>query len=79
MTPDFVSGILQMNEKNCSKMNSKVNEEKSKVVVFKNGHKMKKWEKFNFYGKPLEIVEKFNYLGLTLNWNGKCTEHVKKP
>ena len=58
-------------------MNLKVNEEKSKVVVFRNVHKLKKMEKFSYNGKPIEIVDKYNYLGLTLSWNGKWTEHIK--
>ena len=50
--------------------------EKTKVVIFRNGGKIKSNEKWNLNGHPLEIVDKFVYLGVLLNFNGKyqCTQ-----
>ena len=48
----------------------------TKVVIFRNGGKIKSNEKWNLYGHPLEIVDKFVYLGVLLNFDGKyhCTQ-----
>ena len=43
----------------------------TKVVIFRNAGKVKSNEKWNLNGHPLEIVEKFVYLGVLLNFNSK--------
>ena len=41
---------------------------KQKVVLFRNGGKIKSTEKWNLNGHRLEIVDKFVYLGVLLNF-----------
>ena len=52
----------------------------TKVVIFRNGGKIKSNEKWNLYGHPLEIGDKVVYLGVLLNFNGKyhCTQNHKQ-
>ena len=48
-----------------------VNVEKTKAAIFPNGGKIKSNEKWNLNGHPLEIKDKFVYLVVLLNFNGK--------
>ena len=54
-----------------SECNLSLNVDKTKIVVFRNGGKMKDSEKWYYNGKSLDIVNKFNYLGMLFNFNGK--------
>jgi hypothetical protein len=49
----------------CDDYRLKVNETKSKVVVFKNGGILSNNEKWSYKNKSIEVVNKFNYVGLT--------------
>ena len=54
-----------------SECNLGLNVDKTKIVVFRNGGKMKDSEKWYYNGKSLDIVNQFNYLGMLFNFNGK--------
>ena len=58
----------------CNEWDLKVNIQKTKVLVFRNGGKVKATNKWFYDGSELEIVDSFNYLGLTLYFNGKFTK-----
>ena len=51
----------------------KINADKTKIVVFRNGGIVKKTERWFFDGKPLEIVPFYKYLGVNftpkLSWS----------
>ena len=49
----------------------RVNVEKTKVVVFRNGGKIHHNEHWIYDNVGLEIVNEFKYLGLLFNYNGK--------
>ncbi|XP_033746730.1 uncharacterized protein LOC117331881 [Pecten maximus] len=55
-----------------------VNTSKTKIVVFRNGGKLKDNENWKYDGCVLEIVNEFNYLGVLLNYNGKFKQTQKK-
>jgi hypothetical protein len=51
--------------------NLSVNATKTKIVVFRNGGKMKTNECWIYDNHQIEIVDNFNYLGVVFNYNGK--------
>ena len=58
-----------------TKWNIDVNEHKTKSVVFRNGGKLSRKEKWIYNDDLIEAVDSFNYLGVTLNFNCKFTKH----
>ena len=50
----------------CEKWKLKVNFNKTNVMIFSNG-RIPKNQRFSFDGKLLEIVERFNYLGIVFS------------
>ena len=62
----------------CNKWKLKVNVEKSKIIVFRNGGYLRQSEKYWFEGNPIEVATYFSYLGLLfssrLNWS-KCIDN----
>ena len=48
-----------------------LNVDKTKIMVFRNGGKIKDNERFFYNGRALETVDNFNYLGMLFNYNGK--------
>ena len=55
-----------------------VNTNKTKIVVFRNGGKIRKNEKWFYNGYELEVVNEFNYLGLLFFYNGKFSRAQKR-
>jgi hypothetical protein len=58
----------------CNEWDLKVNINKTKVLVFRRGGKMSPNSKWYYHDSEIEVVDSFNYLGLTLNFNGKFTK-----
>jgi hypothetical protein len=54
----------------CKEWNLKCNLRKSKIVVFKKGGKLKNTERWNIAGQNIEIIDKFKYLGITVENTG---------
>ena len=48
-----------------------VNIDKTKIVIFRNGGLVKDEEKCLYDDVQKDIVNKFTYLGIVLNFNGK--------
>ena len=47
----------------CKKLFLKINEDKTKVMVFRKGGFLGKYEHWHLDGKELEVVNEYNYLG----------------
>ena len=60
------------------KWNLTVNTNKTKVMVFRNGGKLREEDKWYFNGGVLETVDEFNYLGILMNFNGKYRKTQQK-
>ncbi|XP_063420573.1 uncharacterized protein LOC134705786 [Mytilus trossulus] len=54
-----------------SKWSLSVNIAKTKIVVFRKGGKIHDNEKWYYNNQEIEVVDKFSYLGILLNFNGK--------
>ena len=57
-----------------TKWNFTVNVEKTKIVIFRNGRKIRSDEKWFLKGDNISIVDKFMYLGMLINYNGKFND-----
>jgi len=59
--------LLNLLSEFCSKWGLKVNFDKTKVMVYRNGGIIRKGEKFYFNGKLIENVSYYKYLGLIMS------------
>ena len=57
-----------------TKWNLSVNVEKTRIEIFKNGGKIWSDEKWFLNGDNISIVDKFMYLGMLINYNGKFND-----
>ena len=55
----------------------KVNLSKSKIMVFKNGGKLSKYEYWYYGNDKIEVVKKYKYLGVWFAANGKFCLHIQ--
>ena len=49
---------------------SQVNVSKTNIVVFRNGGKIKETEQWFYKGTLIDIMDDFNYLGVSFRYNG---------
>ena len=70
-TVDGLQTMLNSLFNYCSKWNLTVNINKTKVVVFRNGGKLRNDEKWTYNGENIEVVDQYLYLGVMLHYNGK--------
>ena len=70
---------LMLNElkKYCTEWNLKVNEDKSKIMIFRKGRKTRK-EEWQYNGNLLQNVEELKYLGLVIQNNCRWISHGKE-
>ena len=54
----------------CSKWGLEVNISKTKIIVFRERGRVKENEKWYHNHNEIEVVDKFNYLGVVLNYTG---------
>jgi hypothetical protein len=61
----------------CRDWNLRRNVSKFKIMIFKKGGKLKATERWKVNGQSIEVADKFNYLGVTLDstgsWNKQKT------
>ena len=65
----------------CTQWKLKVNLNKTKIIIFSKGKKDYSKYQFKIFGSPIEIVEKYKYLGIIINFNGNfkhAAEHLYK-
>ena len=61
----------------CDKWQLLVNSDKSKVIIFRKGGRLRKYEKFYFKKDNLEIVSSYKYLGVQLSSSGSWYQAQK--
>ena len=78
-TPAGLQSMLHSLSRYTNDWNLKVNVDKTKVVVFRNGGKIRNDEVWFYNGIKLDVVDEFKYLGMLFNYNGKflkTTKHI---
>ena len=70
-SPEGLQKMLNSVHSYTDEWSLRVNVEKTKVVVFRNGGKIHHNEHWIYDNVELEIVNEFKYLGLLFNYNGK--------
>jgi hypothetical protein len=76
---DTVYGLqkrINVLESFCDNYHLSVNLDKSKVIVFKNGGKLSKVEKWYYKGQHLECVPVYKYLGILFSRSLSWSKHV---
>lgn len=58
--------MIKCLERYCQKWNLHVNLDKSKIVIFSNGGKLARNERWWYNGKRIEVVNEYKYLGVIL-------------
>ena len=64
-TPSGLQNQLNCLRDCCVKMGMEVNEDKTKVMVFRKGGHLGKHEKWYYAGKSVNVVKSYTYLGFT--------------
>jgi len=44
-----------------------INLDENKIVVFRKGGHLSRFEKWNYDGTPIEVLNSYNYLGITFS------------
>ncbi|XP_039288517.1 uncharacterized protein LOC120352373 isoform X2 [Nilaparvata lugens] len=69
-------------ERYCGRCNLRANLDKSKVMVFRNGGKMARSEKWTYKNEQIECVNRYKYLGVvltpTLNFEAQVSDKLDK-
>jgi hypothetical protein len=63
--------------KYCEDWCVKCNLNKTKIIVFKKGRRLKKNERWTMHGNNTEVVDEITYLGITLENTGSWEKHTK--
>lgn len=75
---DVLSKMILNLEKYCNLWNLEVNLSKSEVMVFRNGGRLGRREKWYFKGDPIKISPEYNYLGVVFTPKLSFNNHVLK-
>ena len=67
LTPIGLQRKIDLISKYCNKWELRINAEKSKILVVRNGTKHSKREDWYLEGKKLEVVDSIKYLGVNIN------------
>lgn len=54
-----------------------LNVEKTKIMIFRNGGRIRDDEKWFYNNNEVQLVSEFNYLGMLFNYNGKFNKTQK--
>ncbi|XP_075157859.1 uncharacterized protein LOC142231124 [Haematobia irritans] len=61
----------------CKMWSLEVNLSKSEIMVFRNGGKLSRYERWTYNGLEIKIANEFKYLGVTFTPKMKFNKHVK--
>jgi hypothetical protein len=70
--------VIDQMIKYCEDWSVKCNLNKTKIIVFKKGGRLKKNERCTMYGNNIEVEDEITYLGITLENTGSWEKHKKK-
>ena len=61
----------------CIDWDLEVNVENTNIFVFRNAGRARNKETWSFYGKIIEVVDQFTYLGILLNFYSKTVSLIR--
>jgi hypothetical protein len=70
--------MLQAFELYCSKWNLEVNLSKSKIIVFRNGGRLSRHEKWWFRNEEVDVTSQYKYLGMNLTPRLSFAAHFRE-
>jgi hypothetical protein len=76
-SPQELQSMINCLENYCSMWNLKVNLGKSKIIIFRNGGRPARKEKWKFNNTEIEVVKKYKYLGVTLTPTLNFVPHLE--
>ncbi|XP_067131377.1 uncharacterized protein [Centruroides vittatus] len=72
-----LQGFINILDKYLLENNMSLNLMKSKVVVFRNGGKLAKSDKWWFRNDVIQVVSQYKYLGVVFKFNGNYKSHIQ--
>jgi hypothetical protein len=76
--PTVPQRMISKLEKYCENWNLIVNLEKSKIMVFRKGGKLRREEAWKYRNMLVEVTNKYSYLGVELTPKMRYTEHIER-
>ncbi|XP_015115564.1 uncharacterized protein LOC107040136 [Diachasma alloeum] len=73
-----LQSMLNTAEKYFRSNRLEINVNKTKIMVFNRGGRKKKGEKWEIYGREVEVVSRFKYLGFWFSAKNAYGEHIRK-
>lgn len=74
----ILQDMIRNLEKYCINWGMTVNLSKSKILVFRNGGRLSQQERWVFNGAPIDIVGKYEYLGVLFTPKVSYTQHIQE-
>ena len=78
ITPAGLSKQLQVLETYCKRWKLKINVNKTKILICKNGFRKSRHENWVIGGEIIETVNKLQYLGFLISGKGDSKEHIER-
>jgi len=76
--PASLQRMIYVLQEYCELWSLRINVNKSKIVVFKNGGRPAKSERWFLGKEPIEVVSSYRYLGMTLTSTLSMNQHLKE-
>lgn len=73
----ILQNMIDKLELYCKRWSLEVNISKSEIMVFRNGGKLSKYEKWTYKGREIKICNEFKYLGVVFTPKMKFHKHVQ--
>ena len=77
-SPVGLQRMLNKLARYCQQWQLEVSLEKTKVVVFKKGRKLNRFEKWYYMNQRVEVVPEYTYLGVTFSGSGSWANHISQ-
>jgi len=75
--PLILQKMINSIEKYVGQCNMRLNLNKSKVMIFRKGGKLARNERWTFNGQPVQVVNEYKYLGLTISSKITLRKHME--
>jgi hypothetical protein len=73
-----IQRVINSIKEYCEEWKLKINTNKTKIVVFKKGRKLSKYENWKLGGEEIEVANEIKYLGIILDDRGKWEKEKRQ-